>query len=171
MEKGYVQVYTGDGKGKTTAAFGLAIRALCAGKRVYIAQFVKDMKYSETDIENKFRGVKIFQFGKGCLFEREPDEMDARMARQGLSECTHVLQDGVYDVVILDEITIAIQFGFLDAEDVWNVIKDRAEGVEVIVTGRNCPKEIIDRADLVTEMKEIKHYYNQGVTSRKGIEC
>ncbi len=171
MDKGYVHVYTGDGKGKTTAAFGMAVRALGARKNVYVAQFIKDMKYSETEIENKIRGIKIFQFGKGCFFDREPDEMDARMARQGLSECTHVLLDGVYDLVILDEITLAMHFGFLDPEDVWSVIERRAKGVEVIITGRDCPQYIMDRADLVTEMKEIKHYYSEGVTSRKGFDC
>ncbi len=171
MEKGYVHVYTGDGKGKTTAAFGLALRALCAGKKVFIVQFIKDMKYSETDIENRMRGIKIVQFGQGCLFDREPDVMDARLARQGLSECTHILHDGVYDVVILDEVTIALNFGFLEVEDVLKAIENRADHVEVVITGRNCPQEIMDRADLVTDMKEIKHYYYDGVKSRKGIDC
>lgn len=171
LEKGYVHIYTGNGKGKTTAAFGLALRALCAGKTVYVAQFVKNMKYSETDVESKMRGIKILQFGKDCCIDRKPDEMDARLARQGLSECTHVLHDGVYDLVILDEITIATYFEFLNPEDVWSAIENRASHVEVVITGRYCPEIFIEKADLVTEMKEIKHYYAQGVLSRKGFDC
>lgn len=171
MEKGYFHVYTGDGKGKSTAAFGLALRALCAGKRVYIGQFVKNMKYSETKIENMMDGIKIIQFGKDCCIDRAPDEEDKRLALSGLHECANILRDGKYDLVILDEVTIATYLKFIEPQAVLDAIKGRANHVEVVVTGRYCPELLMDHADLVTEMKEVKHYYSQGVLSREGIDC
>jgi len=171
MDKGYFQVYTGNGKGKSTAAFGLALRALCAGKKVYIGQFVKNMKYSETKIENFMEGIKIIQYGKDCCIDRAPDDEDARLAKTGLLECGNILENGKYDVVILDEVTIATYLKFITAEDVLEIIEKRAPHVEVIVTGRYCPDLLIKNADLVTEMMEIKHYYTQGVLSREGIDC
>lgn len=171
MEKGYFHIYTGNGKGKSTAAFGLALRALCAGKKVYIGQFVKNMKYSETKIESIMDNIRIIQFGKDCCIDRAPDEEDARLAKAGLHECANILQDGKYDVVILDEVTIATYLKFLEPEAVLEAIKNRAPHVEVVVTGRYCPDILIEHADLVTEMTEVKHYYTQGVLSREGIDC
>lgn len=171
MDKGYFHVYTGNGKGKSTAAFGLALRALCSGKTVYIGQFVKNMKYSETRLEDLMEGVKIVQYGKDCCIGREPDEEDARLAREGLEDCAAVLRDGQFDLVILDEVTIATYLKLLEPKDVLAAVKKRAGHVEVVVTGRYCPDELIEEADLVTEMKEIKHYYEQGVLSREGIDC
>ena len=171
MEKGYFHVYTGNGKGKSTAAFGLALRALCAGKRVYIGQFVKNMKYSETKIEGIMEGIRIIQYGKDCCIDRQPDEEDARLAMLGLTECAQILKSGTYDVVILDEITIATYLKFIQPEDILKAVEERAPHVEVIVTGRYCPELLIEAADLVTEMTEIKHYYTQGVLSREGIDC
>lgn len=171
MNKGYFQVYTGNGKGKSTAAFGLALRGLCAGKRVFIGQFVKNMKYSETGIEDVMDGIRIVQFGKDCCIDRKPDAEDAALAKRGLSECAEILKSGMYDIVVLDEITIATYLKFLEPEEVLAAVEGRAEHVEVIVTGRYCPDLLIEHADLVTEMKEIKHYYTQGVLSRKGIDC
>ncbi len=168
--KGYVHIYTGDGKGKTTAAFGLAVRALCANKSVYIAQFVKSMKYNETKIEQLFPKVKIEQVGRGCFITNEPQQEDIDYAKAGLKVCKQHLNSGEYDVVILDEITIAIYFKLLAAQEVIEAINQRNPKVEVVVTGRYAPQELIDTANLVTEMKEIKHYYTQGVLSRNGID-
>ena len=155
--KGYIHVYTGNGKGKTTAAFGLAVRALCAGKSVYIGQFVKSMRYNE-------------QLGRGCFIGKDPEAIDIRMARDGLTRCAALLESGEYDVVILDELTIALHFGLLTIDAVLDALNRRHPAVEVVVTGRYAPQELIDAADLVTEMREIKHYYTQGVLSRDGID-
>lgn len=170
MEKGYIHVYTGNGKGKTTAAFGLALRAVCAGKKVYIGQFVKGMKYSETKAEKYLTGLKIEQLGRSCFIEREPEKEDIDAAKSGLEKCRKILTEGKYDIVILDEINIALFFKLITVKEVLDMLEKRAPHVEVILTARYAPQEIIDVADLVTEMKEIKHYYNKGVIAREGIE-
>lgn len=170
MDKGYVHVYTGNGKGKTTAAFGLAVRAACSGKKVYIAQFVKDMKYNETKIENYLPTITIEQLGKGCFIDKRPTQKDRETAQSALDKCADILKQGKYELVILDEINIAIYFNLIDVETVIDAITKRAMGVEVVITGRYAPESLIAIADLVTEMKEIKHYYNQGVLSRDGID-
>lgn len=170
MEKGYIHIYTGDGKGKTTAAFGLAVRALCAGKSVFIGQFVKSMKYNETRITEKFDKVTIEQFGNGCMLTREATEEDSRAAHEGLSRCREILSSQTYDVVILDELTIALYLGLLELDDILQLLKNKRPATELVVTGRYAPQELIDVVDLVTEMREIKHYYTQGVLSRDGID-
>ncbi len=170
MEKGYIQVYTGNGKGKTTAALGLALRALCAGKKVYIGQFVKGMKYSEVKAEEYLPNLKIEQLGRRCFIEKAPEDEDIEAARSGLEKCREILRSGNYDVVIMDEINIALYFKLFSTRDVIDVLNEKQESTEVILTGRYAPEEIIEIADLVTEMKEIKHYYNEGVMARKGIE-
>lgn len=170
MEKGYVHIYTGDGKGKTTAAFGLAVRALCAGKRVFVGQFVKSMQYHETRMVDKFEYISIEQFGNGCMLTREVDEEDIRMARKGLERCEEILLSGEYDIVILDELTIALYLGLLELADVVKLLQSKRPETELIITGRYAPQELIDMADLVTEMREVKHYYTQGVLSRDGID-
>lgn len=170
MEKGYVHIYTGDGKGKTTAAFGLAVRALCAGKRVFVGQFVKSMQYHETRMVDKFEGIGIEQFGNGCMLTREVDEEDIRMAHRGLERCEEILLSGEYDILILDELTIALYLGLLELADVVKLLQSRRPETELIITGRYAPQELIDMADLVTEMREVKHYYTQGVLSRDGID-
>lgn len=173
LKEGYVQLYTGNGKGKTTAAFGLALRALNAGLKVFIGQFVKSMKYNEVGLERLFPEgqVIIKQFGDGCYFDRTPTEEDKRKARLALCECATAMQDGNYDVVILDELTIAIHLELLSDEEVMEAIEGRAGGCEVIITGRYASVALIEYADLVTEMREVKHYFTQGVLSRKGIDC
>lgn len=177
MEKGYIHIYTGNGKGKTTAAFGLAIRALCAGKSVYIGQFVKSMKYNETRIEALLSGagthfgkVCIEQLGSGCFINTQPTDDDKALASEGLSRCARLLAGGEYDVVILDELTIALYFRLLTTDAVIEALRHRAERVEVVITGRYAPQELIDIADLVTEMREVKHYYTAGLLSRNGID-
>lgn len=171
MEKGYIHIYTGNGKGKTTAAFGLALRAAMAGKKVYIGQFIKGMAYEETKCTNFISGIKIDQYGTGCLVDRKSNEDDVKRALFGLECCQNALCKGEFDVVIMDEITIAIYFNILTDEQVISTIKQKNEKVEVILTGRYASNRLIEIADLVSEIKEIKHYYNQGVSSRKGIDC
>jgi len=171
MDKGYVQIYTGNGKGKTTAAFGLALRAAMSGKKVFIGQFVKNMKYNETRIENYLDNIQIKQFGRGCFIYEKPEDADKEAAKKGLDECGEILAGGEYDLVILDEINIALYYKLFEVSDVINVLYNKAEKTEVVLTGRYAPQELIDMADLVTEMVEVKHYYSQGVLSRDGIDC
>ncbi|SPD71735.1 conserved hypothetical protein [uncultured Desulfobacterium sp.] len=169
--KGYVQVYTGDGKGKTTAALGLAMRAAGAGLRVYIAQFVKGMKYAELiTLARLSENITLKQYGRNCFIKNSPQEEDIRIAQEGLREVKEIMLSGNYDVVILDEANIATFYNLFSVEDLINFINEKPEGVELVITGRKADPMIIDRADLVTEMKEIKHYYKDGVQARDGIE-
>ena len=175
--KGYVHVYTGNGKGKTTAAFGLALRALCAGKGVYVGQFVKSMKYNETKIERLFNGsdlnaviIRIEQLGRGCFIGKDPEPADRKAAGKGWARCADLLRSGEYDVVILDELTIALHFGLLSTAVVLDVLRNRHPAVEVVITGRYAPQALLETADLVTEMRDVKHYYAQGIQSRDGID-
>ena len=171
MSSGYVHVYTGNGKGKTTAAFGLAVRAALAGKKVYIGQFVKDMKYSETTVGEYIPNIVIEQLGLGCFIVEAPKASDYQAAEAALEHCGQHLKSGAYDVVVLDEIHIALHYALITVESVIEVLKSRAPHVEVITTGRYAPDALIAYADLVTEMKVIKHYYEKGVLSRPGIDC
>ena len=168
MEKGYIHIYTGNGKGKTTAAFGLAIRAALSGKKVFIGQFVKDMKYNETKIEKYLDNIEIKQLGRGCFIYENPE--DKEIAKKGLNECGKLLSSGDYDLIILDEINIALYYKLFEVSDVIEVLNNRSEKTEVVLTGRYAPKELIEMADLVTEMVEVKHYYTQGILSRSGID-
>lgn len=170
MEKGYVHVYTGNGKGKTTAALGLSLRAVCAGKKVFFGQFIKGMDYSELESVNFLPNFRIEQFGRDCFIYNDPTEADIKLAREGLEKCKEILKEGNYDVVVLDELNIAIYYNLFTSREAIEIIMERAPHVEVIITGRYAEENIIELADLVTEMKEIKHYYNNGVEARKGIE-
>lgn len=170
MEKGYVHVYTGNGKGKTTAALGLSVRAVCAGKKVFFGQFVKGLEYSELKCTEFIRNLEIEQFGRRCFIYEEPSEEDITAARRGLERMRDILKAGKYDVVVMDELNIALYFKLFTIEEAVGAIKSRASNVEVVITGRYAPGEIIDIADLVTEMKEVKHYYNSGIEARQGIE-
>lgn len=169
---GYIHVYTGNGKGKTTAAFGLALRAICAGKKVYIGQFIKGMKYSELDAVNYLPNLVIEQYGRNCFIKNKPTREDIELARNGLNKIRKIIEDGAYDIVILDEVNVAVYYNLFTAKDVIDVISKvpKERDMEIILTGRYAPQEFIDIADLVTEMKEIKHYYQKGVMARKGIE-
>jgi len=170
MEKGYIHVYTGNGKGKTTAALGLSLRAVCAGKKVFFGQFIKGMDYSELKAEKFLPGFHMKQFGRGCFIYNKPVEEDIKAARAGLEECSSILSSGEYDIVVLDEINIALYYKLFTVQEVIEMLDNRNPGVEVILTGRYAPEAIIEKADLVTEMKEIKHYYEKGVPAREGIE-
>jgi len=169
--KGYIHIYTGNGKGKTTAAFGLALRAAMSGKKVYIGQFVKGMAYSETKCSEYIPGIEIEQFGTTCYIDRNPDEDDVQRAKNGLEKCKSIMKSGDIDVVILDEVTIAVYFKLLTEDDVLDAIKMKAAHVEVVLTGRYASARLIEAADLVSEIQEVKHYYRQGVLSREGIDC
>jgi len=172
VTKGYIQVYTGNGKGKTTAAFGLALRAAGAGKKVFIAQFVKGQEYSEIFAIREFLSpVTVKQYGLDCFIVSTPTQADIDIARKGLDEASAVIMSGEYDVVILDEANIAVFYNLFTPAELIDVLKYKPEAVEIIITGRYACPEIIEIADLVTEMKEVKHYYTQGVQARKGIEC
>jgi cob(I)alamin adenosyltransferase len=169
---GYVQVYTGDGKGKTTAAIGLALRAAGAGLKVFVAQFVKSEKYSEIFALERFSDlITCRQYGSGCWLHGQPDDEDVRLAGSGLEEVRRILETGRYDVVILDEANIATHFGLLAVDNLIALIDSKPPEVELIFTGRKADPRLIDRADLVSEMREIKHYYQKGVLARKGIDC
>lgn len=171
MRTGYVQVYTGNGKGKTTAAFGLALRAAGAGLRVFIAQFIKGIPYSELKAFERFADlITLQQYGTGCFIFGSPTPEDCEAARRGLIEITSIVTSGNYEVVILDEINIATHYELLTVPDVLELINCRAPGVELILTGRYADERILERADLVTEMLERRHYYQQGVQARTGIE-
>ena len=169
--KGYVHVYTGNGKGKTTAAFGLALRACGADKKVFIAQFVKGKAYSEINaIRNYLPQTEIKQYGNGYFINKKPAEADIEATQQGLREIKELVKSGDNDLVILDEIFIALHYNLISVEAVIELIKNKPDKLELVLTGRYAPHKIIDLADLVTEMKEIKHYYQNGVKARKGIE-
>lgn len=170
MEKGYIHIYTGNGKGKTTAAIGVAVRSLCYGNSVYIGQFVKDMAYNESKLALYFDKLKMEQLGIGCFIERDPTEEDIKVAQKALIHCGEILKSGNYDLVILDEITIALYYKLINIEEVLSILKNKSIKTEVILTGRYAPKKLIDFADLVTSMEEIKHYYQKGVLSREGID-
>jgi len=171
MEKGYVQVYTGDGKGKTTAAIGLSVRAAGAGFKVYIAQFMKKGGYSELKALEQFSDwITIEQFGTGKFITGEPKDEDLEMGRKCLEAIAKALTSGKYDVVIMEEANVAAKFGVIKTEDILAMIKKKPENVELIITGRGASEEVMEAADLVTEMREIKHYYKNGVNARIGIE-
>ncbi|MCB2196924.1 MAG: cob(I)yrinic acid a,c-diamide adenosyltransferase [Bacteroidetes bacterium] len=171
MSKGYIQVYTGNGKGKTTAALGLAIRAIGAGKKAFIGQFVKGMHYSELDaIKTHLNNIEIKQYGLDCFIVNKPEEKDIIAAKKGLDEMKNIILSGKFDVIIMDELNIALYYKLFDVKEVLDILKRKPAHVEIVITGRYAPEPIIDIADLVTEMKEIKHYYQQGVQARKGIE-
>ncbi len=170
MDKGQIHIYTGNGKGKTTAALGLSLRAVCAGKKVFFGQFIKGMDYSELKAGEYLPGFEIRQFGRDCFIYNDPTKEDIEAAKEGLNICRKVLKKGAYDVVVFDELNIALYYKLFLVDEVVKMLKEKAEKTEVVITGRYAPNELIEMADLVTEMKEIKHYYQTGLEARKGIE-
>ncbi len=173
MEQGQVQIYCGDGKGKTTAAVGLAVRAAGAGLRVYMGQFIKDMAYHEVSVLSNLSGVtvELYGSGRGCFIGRTPDPQDVAAAQAGLAKAAYALRQGRYDLVILDEINVACRLGLLSAADLLDLMAQRPASVELVYTGRGCPAEVLAQADLVTEMREVRHYYHtKKLLARDGIE-
>ena len=189
--KGYIQVYTGDGKGKTTAAIGLAIRAVGAGKKVCIIQFMKSLAYAEQDILKKLPGITLITLGKPYFIAKEgmltEDEIKAwgdklvvysaghppaeyhRMIQEGIKEAVKAVS-GPYDLVILDEYNMACWYDLASDENTKAILQAKNPEVELVFTGRNAPKLVLDSADLITEMKKIRHYFDKGIMGRKGIE-
>ncbi|MBN1484332.1 MAG: cob(I)yrinic acid a,c-diamide adenosyltransferase [Chloroflexia bacterium] len=167
---GLVQIYTGDGKGKTTAALGLVLRAAGHGLRCYVGQFMKGTPYGELDsLPRLAPDVTIEQYGRpNLIHEISPEDM--RLAQEGLERARQVLHGGDYDLVVLDEICVALHFELLQLEQVLELVEGKPPAVELILTGRRAPAALIERADLVTEMREVKHPYQQGIMAREGIE-
>ena len=190
--KSYIQVYTGDGKGKTTAAIGLAIRAIGAGKKVLFLQFMKSKVYSEHSILPTLPNLTLETVGKPFFIipegmknkeellrwgdevvvfpKGEPPQEYVALIKEGLAHAKKAIESGLYDVVVLDEYNMALFFGLLSWDETEDLLRHRPDEVELVFTGRGAPQELIDAADLVTEMKEIKHYYTKGVNARPGIE-
>lgn len=173
LEKGYVQLYTGNGKGKTTAALGLALRAFGAGLKTIIIQFMKGQHYSELESISKLKShISIEQYGskKFCMINDDTFEEHYSLARNAMKRSYEVITENKYDIVILDEIVTALHFKIITLDEIVKLIEQKPENKELVLTGRGAPQHLISLCDLVTEMTEIKHYYNNGVIARNGIE-
>jgi cob(I)alamin adenosyltransferase len=173
LSEGMIQVYTGNGKGKTTAALGLACRAVGHGLKVFVIQFMKgNIAYGEIESAKKLAPyLMIKQMGRGCLVRRDAlDTEDFTSAQEAMDLAREVLQGGEYDILILDEINIAVDLGLVKKEEVLKLMDERPSQVELVLTGRYAVPEIVAQADLVTEMREVKHYYHTGIKARDGIE-
>ncbi|MFO7732463.1 MAG: cob(I)yrinic acid a,c-diamide adenosyltransferase [Candidatus Aminicenantes bacterium] len=170
---GYIQVYTGNGKGKTTAALGLALRAAGHGFKTFIGQFLKGRSSGEIEAAKRLDPlIRIEQFGReGFILVKDgPDDEDVTKARAGLARSLEAMLSGDYRIVVLDEINTAVHFGLIPESDVLGLLARKPKDVEVVLTGRYAPDSFLERADLVTEMTEQKHYHSQGVKARDGIE-
>lgn len=171
LKRGYVQVYTGDGKGKTSASLGLCLRALACGLRVFYAQFIKNGKSSEFKIlSNPGFDFTYKAFGRGRFLNGKPSKKDCELAAAGLIECAEASSSGKYDIVVMDEANGAVKAGLFSSARLLDIINSKHVRTELVITGRNAAPQIIEAADLVTEMKALKHYMGQGVKARKGIE-
>jgi cob(I)alamin adenosyltransferase len=169
--KGYIHIYTGDGKGKTTAAIGLAIRAAGYGMKTYIGQFMKGQHYGELTALRDHPCITIEQYGDiECVRREEITQKHIDQAQQGLKQARKAMHSHQYDIIILDEINVAVWFDLIAPEEVTELLNERPKNVEFILTGRRAPEAFLEMADLVSDVKEIKHYYNQGVKARTGIE-
>jgi len=169
LSRGLIQVYTGDGKGKTTAALGLALRASGHGMSVKFIQFVKGIPTGEHSFAAKYHPFEIVQLGKGDCFKKDNDILE-KEAKEVFNYAREQIMSNSYDMVILDEIFVALHINLITLKDVLELMESKPESTELVMTGRNAPPEIVQRADLVTEMLMIKHPYNEGVQSRRGIE-
>ena len=169
--KGKVHVYTGDGKGKTTAALGLSIRAAGAGLRVFIAQFIKSDEYSEIKALKRFSDlITVEQFGLGGFIGGNPSSGDIEAAQKGAVRVMEIISADTYDMVVLDEANIAVKYKLISEQDLLDIIDAKSKNIELIITGRDAAAKIMDKADLVTQMKAVKHYFQNGVEARVGIE-
>ena len=171
LEKGYIHVYTGPGKGKTTAALGLGLRAAGAGFKVYMIQFMKGRRYSEINSIESLSNFTIVQYGRDEFVNKEnPEQVDVDLAQKGFKHAQEISKSKKYDVLILDEINVAVDFKLIKLEDVIKLIEQKPETLELVLTGRNAHPNVVKIADVVTEMLEIKHPYQYGVLARKGID-
>lgn len=169
--KGYVQVYTGNGKGKTTACLGLCLRAVGADMNVFIIQFLKQGDYSEIKALAHHAGqVTVEQYGLGCFVKGSPSPEDMAAGRRGYERAKEIITAGAHDLVILEEACVAVTCGLFSEAELLSLVDLRPDHMELVITGRGAGEALIERADLVTEMREIKHYYKKGVKARVGIE-
>jgi cob(I)alamin adenosyltransferase len=169
--RGYIQVYTGNGKGKTTAAIGLAIRAAGAGLKVFIAQFIKMGEYSEIKALRRFSDlITVEQFGLGRFTDGKPLPEDIEAAQKGLKRVKSIMASEEYKVIILEEANVAAKYGLITEQDLLKLIESKPHEKELVITGRGASPRVIENADLVTEMKPVKHYFQKGVAARVGIE-
>jgi len=168
--KGYIHLYCGNGKGKTTAALGLSLRTLMSGGSVFFAQFFKGLETSEMGLCSIFDSFIMEQYGTGQFIIGEPHEEDRKQAILGLEHCKNILTSGYFDLVVLDEIILSSFYQIFTIEEIISILKMRQPWVEVVLTGRKAPHELVEFADLVTEMKKVKHYFDTGVKARIGIE-
>jgi len=169
---GTVQLYTGDGKGKTTAALGLGLRAWGHGARVLVIQFMKGrINYGELEATGKLDGFDVEQYGRETFVDREdPAPEDVALAREALARAQRVVAENDYDLVILDEVNVAADYGLVETKEILDLIAAKPPEMELVLTGRDAPAAFLDAADLVTEAREVKHHYRAGVAARKGIE-
>lgn len=165
-----IQVYTGCGKGKTTAALGLALRAAGAGLKVYICQFLKGTYPCEAVSLKKIKNIKLKRFGSRRFINKAPTPKEITLANKALMAIKKIIKDKDYDVIVLDELNVALNLNLVSLKDVLDIIKTIPNNKEIIITGRNAPSEIIKCADLVSNIEEVKHYYKKGITARRGIE-
>ena len=171
MDRGLIYVYTGNGKGKTTAAIGLAIRAAGAGLRVFIGQFIKMGDYSEIRALSRFTDlITVEQFGHGRFAKGKPSPEDLEGARRGLERVREIMDGEDYQVIILEEANVAVMLGLIGVQELIGLIVSKPEDKELVITGRGASPRVIEMADLVTEMRVIKHYFQKGVRARVGIE-
>jgi cob(I)alamin adenosyltransferase len=171
LKKGIVHIYTGHGKGKTTASLGLGLRAVGAGLKVHMLQFMKGRRYSEIDAIENIPTFTISQHGRDEFVSKEkPDQIDIDLAKEGFIEAKNIVKTGTFDMVILDEINVAVDYNLIPVKDVVQLIEEKSEKLELVLTGRNAHPELVKIADLVTEMLEIKHPYQHGMLGRKGID-
>lgn len=170
FSRGCLQVYTGNGKGKTTAAIGLAVRALGAGMRVFFGQFVKCGEYSEIAVLASLENLILRQYGKEGFIMGHPSAADIDAASLGVHDAKDALAGGDFGLVVLDEVNVAYSLGLISLPELLAIAAARSDGTELVMTGRGAPPELLEAADLVTEMREVKHYFNAGLKARKGIE-
>ncbi|HAT4300301.1 TPA: cob(I)yrinic acid a,c-diamide adenosyltransferase [Clostridium perfringens] len=174
LKEGYVQVYTGNGKGKTTAAMGLAFRAVGDGMEVKVVQFLKSWKTGELESAKRFDNLEILRFEKvkGFTWELNEEELAQLKSevRVGFDFVKGLVENRGCDILILDEVMASISGGFIGEDEIVELIEKKPKDMELILTGRNVPEKIMEKADLITEMREIKHYYKKGVPAREGIE-
>lgn len=169
---GLVQIYTGNGKGKTTASLGLALRAMGNGLKVAMVQFMKsDQHYGEYKMAKLLPDLTILPMGRSCLvYEGKAQKEDYEASEAALAKAKELLHSGEYDMIIMDEVIVTVHMGLLDLKSVVDLVKNRPPNIELVLTGRYAPQELIDLADLVTEMQMIKHPYEKGIPAREGIE-
>jgi cob(I)alamin adenosyltransferase len=169
MNRGYLQVYTGEGKGKTTAALGLAVRAAGAGLSACVLQFMKSVEYHELGALRRL-GIPVHLHGCGCILGRPPALEDRAAARNGMAHARELLARGGLDLLILDEVNVAAHLGLIRVDELVELVRTRPAGVEIVCTGRSAPGALLELADLITEMTSVRHYYDAGVAARDGIE-